>query len=134
MSNHSEEEKKEEKEQDGGFQNNDLIFYSSGGNIYSGGFSIDSLFLKGRKGAMKSISIDKDVKHGILGKNLAVPPIWFLSSNKETTKKSIFNDDDDLLEENIHDQLLHLSQLRARKKGTAKLLPKKAKKQTRKRN
>uniref|UniRef100_A0A6C0BBL9 Uncharacterized protein n=1 Tax=viral metagenome TaxID=1070528 RepID=A0A6C0BBL9_9ZZZZ len=126
--------KQEEQEQEGGFQNNDLIFYSLGENIYSGGFSVDSLLLKGGKGAIKSLSIDEDAKHGIFGKNLAVPPMWFLSPIKENSKKSVFNDDDEILEENIHDQLLLLSQLRARKKGTAKLLPKKAKKQTRKKN
>lgn len=123
-------------EQEGGFQNNDLIFYSSGGNIHSGGFSIDSLLLKGGKGAIKSLSIDQDAKHGIFGKNLAVPPMWFLSPNKENSKKSVFNNDekiDEILEEDMHDKLLLLSQLRARKKGTAKLLPKKDKKQTRKR-
>lgn len=122
-----------EEEQEGGFQNNDLIFYSSGGNIHSGGFSIDSLLLKGGKGAIKSLSIDEDAKHGIFGKNLAVPPMWFLSPNKENSKKSVFNDNDEILEEDMHDKLLLLSQLRARKRGTAKLLPKKDKKQTRKR-
>uniref|UniRef100_A0A6C0LDK5 Uncharacterized protein n=1 Tax=viral metagenome TaxID=1070528 RepID=A0A6C0LDK5_9ZZZZ len=132
MSNHS-KEKKEKEEQEGGFQDNDFIFYSSGENIYSGGFSIDSLLLKGGKGAIKSLSIDDDAKHGIFGKNLAVPPMWFLSPNKENSKKSIFNDHDEILEEDMHDKLLQLSQLRARKKGTAKLLPKHTKKQTRKR-
>jgi len=129
----SKSEKKEKEKQEGGFQDDDFIFYSSGGNIHSAGFSIDSLLLKGGKGAIKSLSIDEDAKHGIFGKNLAVPPMWFLSPIKENSKKSVFNDNDEILEEDMHDKLLQLSQLRARKKGTAKLLPTNSKKQTRKR-
>lgn len=118
--------------------NNDLIFYSSGGNIFSGGFSVDSMIMKGGKSPMKSISVSDDKSHGIFGKNLAVPPMWFLSPKKNIpSKKNNFEDDDqvgNILEEDLHERLLKISQINERKKKTAKLPRKKAaNKQTRKR-
>lgn len=120
--------------------NNDLIFYSSGENIFSGGFSVDSMIMKGGKSPMKSISVSDDNSHGIFGKNLAVPPMWFLSPKKNVpSKKNNFeayqNDDQvgNIVEEDLHEQLLKISQINERKKKTAKLPRKKANKQTKKR-
>lgn len=121
----------------GGIQNDDLIFYQQGGNLFSGGFSVDSVLMKGGASPMKTISIGYDETCGIFGKNLVVPPMWFLSpTNYATTfKKNNYELDDDtehLLEEDLHDKLLKISQLNERKKRSAKLFPKKINKKTKK--
>jgi hypothetical protein len=102
----------------------DLIFYSSGENIYSGGFSVDSLLMKGGVSPMSSIS-DKQFESNstrdfssIFGKNYAIPPMWFLSPSSETMYKTgganyEFHDDDQenthgVIEEDLHDKLLKI--------------------------
>lgn len=121
----------------GGMQNNDLVFYQQGGNLFSGGFSVDSVLMKGGISPMKSISIGYDESSGIFGKNLVVPPMWFLSQTNHaaTCKKNNYELDENnenLLEEDLHDKLLKISQLIERKKRTAKLFPKKINKKTKK--
>lgn len=121
----------------GGIQNNDLVFYQQGGNLFSGGFSVDSVLMKGCISPMKTISIGHDESVGIFGKNLVVPPMWFLSptNHAATSKKNNYELDEEkenLLEEDLHDKLLRISQLNERKKRTAKLLPKKINKKTKK--
>ena len=120
--------------------NDDLIFYSLGGNMFSGGFSVDSMLMKGGVSPMKSISVSDSDSHGIFGKNLAVPPMWFLSSHKgSNNRRNNFEsrEDDDqigkLLEEDLHDKLLKISQINDRKKRTAKMSQKKINKKTKKR-
>jgi len=115
-----------------GMQNNDLVFYQQGGNLFSGGFSVDSVLMKGGASPMKSISIGYDESCGIFGKNLVVPPMWFLSPTDHATTFKKNNYEENLLEEDLHDKLLKISQLNERKKRTAKLSPKKINKKTKK--
>jgi hypothetical protein len=115
-----------------GIQNNDLVFYQQGGNLFSGGFSVDSVLMKGGASPMKSISIGYDESCGIFGKNLVVPPMWFLSPTDHATTFKKNNYEENLLEEDLHDKLLKISQLNERKKRTAKLSPKKINKKTKK--
>ena len=118
---------------------NDLIFYSSEGNVFGGGFSVDSEL----KDSMTSSQFqDSD---SIFGKNLVVPPMWFLSNAHPISQSGgnnnhfiSYQDDDQVgnfIEEDIHDKLLKISQItgqKDRKRGTAKLVTKKQNKKTRK--
>jgi hypothetical protein len=119
---------------------NDLIFYSSGENIYSGGFSIDSILMREGASVMQTVknqnggSVD-----GIFGKNYVVPPMWFLSPYNESNlqfggQKLENNYESEVIEEDLHDKLLNILEgpRKETKKKTAKLSEKK--KRTTKRN
>ena len=126
MSNHK-------SEQIGG---NDLIFYTVGGNVYSGGFSVDSMLMKGGISPLMSISDnisasdDEEQVGGIFG-NLVIPPMWFFSPSSTNSQQGgshkNFEDEDDNevepLSEDLHDKLLKLIEVapNRRKKGTAKV-------------
>ena len=119
---------------------NDLIFYTVGENVYSGGFSVDSMLMKGGISPLMSISDNKNNTSasdneeqvgGIFG-NLVIPPMWFFSpsstNSQQGGKRNNFEDEDDddeiePLSEDLHDKLLKLIEVapNRRKKGTAKV-------------
>jgi len=116
---------------------NDLIFYSSGENIYSGGFSIDSILMKKGAPVMQTINRQNGGSFdGIFGKNYAVPPLWFLSPYNESNLQiggQTENYQSKVIEEDLHDKLLNiLERTRKEKKKTAKLRKKKNKTLTKK--
>jgi hypothetical protein len=118
---------------------NDLIFYSSGENIYSGGFSIDSILMREGASVMQTVKNKNGGSiEGIFGKNYVVPPMWFLSPYNESNlqfggQKTENNYESEVIEEDLHDKLLNILEgPRKEKNRSAKLREKR--KRTTKRN
>lgn len=84
----------------------DLVFYSTSGNIYSGGFSIDSQLMRGGVSPMASI-LAKTNGSFEGASNHVVPPLWFLSSQSGGEKMN-YENDDFVIEEDLHDKLMRI--------------------------
>jgi hypothetical protein len=92
----------------------DLVFNNSDG-IYGGGFNVQSIMMK--SGISPIMTLNNDVQNGgskvsdIFG-GLAVPSYAYYN-NYQTGGKNVYkpydnNDDDDVIDEDLHDKLLDL--------------------------
>jgi hypothetical protein len=95
-----------------GFNPDDLVFYQEGGNIMSGGFSINNMFLSGNQPALKTMNSSKFQEGGSISsifKDLAVPAGLFHLQQNPTKHflPSTFGSNE-VIEDTLYDKLLKL--------------------------
>jgi hypothetical protein len=95
-----------------GFNPDDLVFYQEGGNIMSGGFSINNMFLSGNQPALKTMNSSKFQEGGSISsifKDLAVPAGLFHLQQNPTKHfiPSTFGSNE-VVEDTLYDKLLKL--------------------------
>ena len=95
-----------------GFNPDDLVFYQEGGNIMSGGFSINNMFLSGNQPALKTMNSIKFQEGGSISsifKDLAVPAGLFHLQQNPTKHflPSTFGSNE-VIEDTLYDKLLKL--------------------------
>ena len=94
---------------------NELIFYNDNENgIHSGGFSVNSLFMKAGMSPIMTLNHNKsggsDEQVSDLFNDLVVPNWAFFSTGgkKENIIDENDTDDDDVIDEDLHEKLLDL--------------------------
>jgi hypothetical protein len=95
-----------------GFNPDDLVFYQEGGNIMSGGFSINNMFLSGNQPVLKTMNSSKFQEGGSISsifKDLAVPAGLFHLQQNPTKHflPSTFGSNE-VIEDTLYDKLLKL--------------------------
>ncbi len=126
----------------------DLVFYSDSNNeIHSGGFSINSIMMKG--GISPFTTLNK--MNGQTGGNVSdlfkdlVVPSWLVSQGnifsggKKQNNKDSDSDDDEIISDDLHDKLVALvtvsdSEIKSKKKQTKRFKNKVVKNKGTKRN
>ena len=126
----------------------DLVFYSDSNNeIYSGGFSINSIMMKG--GISPFTTLNK--MNGQTGGNVSdlfkdlVVPSWLVSQGnifnggKKQNNKDSDSDDDEIISDDLHDKLVALvtvsdAEIKSKKKQTKRFKNKVVKNKGTKRN
>ena len=127
----------------------DLVFYSDSNNeIYSGGFSINSIMMKG--GISPFTTLNK--MNGQTGGNVSdlfkdlVVPTWLVSQGnifsggrKQNNKDSDEDSDDEIISDDLHDKLIDLvtvsdAEIKSKKKQTRRFKNKVIKNKGTKRN
>ena len=128
---------------------NDLVFYSDSNNeIYSGGFSINSIMMKG--GISPFTTLNK--MNGQTGGNVSdlfkdlVVPTWLVSQEykatggkKQNNKDSDEDSEDEIISDDLHDKLIDLvtvsdADIKSKKKQTRRFKNKAVKNKGTKRN
>jgi len=127
---------------------NDLVFYSDANNeIYSGGFSINSIMMKG--GISPFTTLNKI--NGQTGGNVSdlfkdlVVPSWLVSQGnifsggKKQNNTDFDSDDDEIISDDLHDKLVALvtvsdAEIKGKKKQTKRFKNKVTKNKGTKRN
>jgi len=127
---------------------NDLVFYSDANNeIYSGGFSINSIMMKG--GISPFTTLNKI--NGQTGGNVSdlfkdlVVPSWLVSQGnifsggKKQNNTDFDSDDDEIISDDLHDKLVTLvtvsdAEIKGKKKQTKRFKNKVTKNKGTKRN
>lgn len=127
----------------------DLVFYSDSNNeIYSGGFSINSIMMKG--GISPFTTLNK--MNGQTGGNVSdlfkdlVVPTWLVSQEykasggkKQNNKDSDEDSEDEIISDDLHDKLIDLvtvsdAEIKSKKKQTRRFKNKAVKNKGTKRN
>ena len=127
----------------------DLVFYSDSNNeIYSGGFSINSIMMKG--GISPFTTLNK--MNGQTGGNVSdlfkdlVVPTWLVSheykatgGTKQNNKDSDEDSEDEIISDDLHDKLVNLvtvsdAEIKSKKKQTRRFKNKVIKNKGTKRN
>lgn len=106
---------------------NDLVFYTDGNEIMSGGYSLNSIFLRNGISPMQTVTKGKglettketnDDKVSSLFDDLAIPVGLFLNNNKLFSKNKIPYEDYDkhtMLSDDIFDRLFKMAEYESKK-------------------
>lgn len=127
----------------------DLVFYSDSNNeIYSGGFSINSIMMKGGISPFTTLNKMNSQTGGSVSdlfKDLVVPS-WLVSQGnifsggtRQNNKDSDSDDDSEIISDDLHDKLIALvtvsdSEIKSKKKQTKRFKNKVVKNKGTKRN
>lgn len=127
---------------------NDLVFYSDSNNeIHSGGFSINSIMMKGGISPFTTLNKMNDQTGGNVSdlfKDLVVPS-WLVSQGnifsggRKQNNKDSDSDDDEIISDDLHDKLVALvtvsdADIKSKKKQTKRFKNKVKKNKGTKRN
>jgi hypothetical protein len=127
---------------------NDLVFYSDSNNeIYSGGFSINSIMMKGGISPFTTLNKMNEQTGGNVSdlfKDLVVPT-WLISQGNifsggtKQNNKDFDSEDDEIISDDLHDKLIDLvtvsnADIKSKKKQTRRFKNKVVKNKGTKRN
>ena len=128
---------------------NDLVFYGGSDNqIYSGGFSVNSIMMKSGISPFTTLNgpnIQTGGNVGDIFKNMVIPS-WLVSQeykytggNKHSDKDSDEDSEDEIISDELHDKLIDLvtvsdSEIKNKKKNTRRFKKKVVKNKATKRN